>query len=491
MKKYALLLLIGISLILYALTIRGNIGTPTPKQIEFDLSPAGKVFETSQERSRYAIILSLANFHSINIDNYASMGTPDIGRINGHYYSFFPIGASLIAYPLYQIGLLINAPQMMVFSVSTIFAFLTMLLIYEFTKRLGTHWSISVLSALSFGFATNAWGYSVTFYAHLISGFLILCALYLTVFPFKLSKTFSALLVWILYSIAVFVDFPNLFIFLPIVITMSMQAFNLEKTSQKFKLSFSLKYILTPLIFIVLMLCYAQYNKVNFGNYTTLSNAIPRVKDLKDVNLSIPETGKDAVGALNTRNMLEGFNSFLISRDRGVLFYSPVVLLSLLGIGFLKNAFKKAEILLVATPLMCLVLYTMFGDPYGGWAFGSRYVIAVFPELVILAGLGFQRFSRNLFSKILFSVVISYSAAVSLLSPLTTNVIPPFVEARNLGLASDYSININMLMKNDLNSFIFNSYARHHLTGVYYYLSILALVLVVFITLIWIPKKQK
>ncbi len=475
-------LLVGL---LYAFTLRGAVGNPTPAAIDKVLSVSGKPFETSQERSRYALILSLYNYRTFDIDHYASMGTPDIGRINNHYFSFFPPGASVIALPAYIMGLYFNIPQIAVFSVSTFFAILTMIVIYLFSRKLNLHWSIALFSALAFAFATNAWGYSVTFYAHLISAFLITTSLYL-IAPSDKSKIYlKHSIFWVLYSIAVFVDFPNLIIFLPIAITALSTAFEKVEDSKSLKIRVKPLILLLPVIFVVLMLCYAQYNKIHFGNYTTLSNAIPRVKDLKDVNLSVPETGKDATGALQTRNMLEGYVSFLISRDRGVLVYSPIVLLSIFGIGFLELKKKRVEILLVAVPVICLTLYTMFGDPYGGWAFGSRYMIAIFPALCILVGIGLQRYSQKIWAKLLFSVVFIYSTAVSLLAPLTTNVIPPFVEARNIGLSSDYSINIRMLSENKLNSFLYNQFFGDYITGVGYYLIILVIVASFGLVTIW------
>lgn len=485
MKKLAFITLTILSVIFYSLTFRGNVGNPTPTQIEAELGKAGKPFETSQERSRYAVILSMYHEKSVNIDKYASMGTPDVGKINGHYYSFFPIGTSLLALPLYIIGIKLGIAQLLVFSISTIFAFGTMLLIVQFLNKLGAHWTISVLSALMFGFATNAWGYSVTLYAHLISAFLILAGLYLVSFVEGKYETAKVFLVWILYGLAVYVDFPNLFIFLPIVVMLSLNILSLKEKRSMYQVGIRPLYLFAPVIFLVMLAFYAWYNQTHFGGPLVLSNNLPRVKDLRTADLAIPEQEKNVSTALNTRYMLEGLRSFTISKDRGILIYSPVVLLFIFGIGYLKDKLKKVEVGLLALPAMCLVLYTMFPDPYGGWAFGSRYMIAVLPQLCILAGIGLMKFSKNIFVKALYTVVFAYSAGVSLLAPLTTNVIPPIVEARDAGLPSDYSINIKMLQNNDLNSFIYNNFFSSQLSGMQYYSVILTGVLLVGLVFIW------
>lgn len=485
--KNLFLLLLIVSSLLFTLTFRGSVGNPTPEQIDLELNSSGQVFETSQERSRYALILSLYHDKSFAIDNYASMGTPDIGYINGHYYSFFPPGASVMALPLFIWGQKLGIAQIAVFMLPIIFSIATMIMIIAFGNKLKLDWKLSLLAALSFGFATNAWGYSVTFYAHVISAFFLLTGLYTTIF---IKDWKGALLFWLSYSLAVFIDFPNLFIFMPMALVQAFRFFSVEDSSKKITINFKWVQFFAPFLFVALMLGYGYYNYVQFGDPMRLSNTIPRVKDLKEIEAASPESGREAVGALNTRNMLEGFNSFLISTDRGLLFYTPIAFLAILGIGAFSKKNKDSEVLILAVPLTCLILYTMFGDPYGGWAFGSRYVLAVMPELMILAAVGLQRYAKNIWIKILFSLVFVYSSAVSLLAPLTTNVIPPLVEARGLGLQASYIININMLKNNELNSYFYNHVLHQSIPGLTYYAIIAVIIAAIGVTLIWLPKKK-
>lgn len=474
----------------YLLTIRGNWNTPSPQEIDTRLYNTGQAFETSQERSRYALLLSLVNDKRFSIDNYASMGTPDIGFVNGHYYSFFPPGASLLAIPLYLLGLKVGATQIFTFSISTIFALLTFFMIVKYSKSVGLHWSKALFAAISFAFATNAWGYSVTLYAHIISAFLIISALYIATTK-EIHTIKDALLFWFIYAFAVFVDFPNLFIFLPIALIFTLSGLSHENLPNRVSLKIKTRYLVAPLLFICLMGFYGYYNYLHFGNPTTLSNSIPRVKDLKTtITAAVPEKEKSSVGALDTRDMLEGFSSFTINSDRGLLIYSPIVLLSVLSIlsGSLLVGWKQ-KIGLTAVPFTCLTLYSMFGDPYGGWAFGSRYMIAVIPELAILGGLALNSMNKSVLTKILFTIVFLYSLWVSLLAPLTTNVIPPKVEAGTFGLKNDYQINIEMLNNNNLNSFVFNNYVKPYMNGWQYYWAIYSLVGTLGVALIWVKSK--
>jgi hypothetical protein len=488
MNKFIYVIIIFISIILYTFTVRGNWGNPTSSEIDANLKTSGQAFETSQERARYALVLSLVNDHTYNIDNYAQMATPDVGRANGHYYSFFPPGASILAVPFYLAGHALGGAQMFTFLISTVFSLLTMLVIAKFCLKLGLHWSVALFASLAFGFATNAWGYSVTFYAHLISAFILISGLYITVFSENKYIILKAFCIGFLYALAVYIDFPNLLIFFPIACLFTLKAFSINKDNEKFELRIDWRYFIAPVVFIVLMGVYCWTNYVNFGSPTVFSNFLPRVRDVVAIEDNLQELGRDPSSATNTRNMLEGLHSFIVSPDRGLLKYSPIVLLFILGLGYFKDKRRNIEVILLTLPLVCLLLYSMFGDPYGGWAFGSRYMLAVLPELCILAAIGLQRF--GIFAKILYSIVFIYSASVSLLAPLTTNVIPPSVEAGGLGLSDDYSINLQMLASSHLNSFFYNHVLQGRISGIDYYSSILILIVLIGAFAIWFPRKK-
>ena len=491
MKKLApYLVLVCVSALLYLLSIRGSAGNPTPYQIEFELNSSGKSFETSQERSRWALILSLYHNRSFAIDQFASMGTPDIGYIKGHYYSFFPPGASIIALPFFAIGRMFGLSQLAVFSVPALFALATMLLIYKFCSRFNLHWTVGLFSAFAYGFATSTWAYSVTFYAHVISGFLILSGLYLTCFDAKRSFLRVAA-VWLFYVLAVWIDYPNIFIYFPIALGLSLNFISITPKNKNYLVDLRIKYLVAPLIFLAGIGLYGYYNFINFGSPLAFSNAIPRIQDLKDIEKSIPESARNAGQSLDTRNMLNGLYTFFLSHDRSLAVYTPATLLFLFGLGYLLNQDKKREILILSVPATCLTLYIMFGDPYGGWSFGSRYIVATMPELIILAGLGLQRFAANIYIKLIYTLVIGYSAAVNLMAALTTNVIPPYVEARHLGLDSTYIINWRMILGNHLSSFFYNTLLGKSVPAIMFYAAIGIVLIILFSFLIWYPKYDR
>lgn len=485
-KRLSLAVIVMVSGLLFILSFKGNPGNPTPQQVEFELNSPGKPFESSQERSRWALILSLYHDKTFAIDNYASIGTPDIGFIKGHYYSFFPPGLSVIALPFYALGLALGNSQLVVFAMPILFSMGAMVLIYLFCRRLGVANSIAMMSALGFGFATPSWGYSTTLFAHVLSAFFILLGLYLAIFN-ENSKWYKLVLVWLIYAILVFIDFPNAFIFAPVAIFMSLNVFTFKLGKNALKLGIRPKHVLAGSVFAFAMLLYGYYNFVHFGHPLYLSNTIPRVRDLKVVEESVPEKYRNAGQSLSTRNIVNGLYTFTISHDRGLLIYSPVVLLSIFGIFHLWRKQSRVKILLVSIPATCLTLYSMFGDPYGGWAFGSRYMVAVMPELLILAGVGFDYFYKKLLIKVLYNALYIYSSAMALLAAITTNIVPPRVEAEQLGLESSFVVNWQMLKNGSLSSYFYNHVLNRSVSSLIYYLVIFAALTVIFTILVWLP----
>ncbi len=480
---------------LFFLTIRGSFGIPTAEEIDTKLNGSGQAFETSQERSRYALILSLVNYHRFDLGEYASMGTPDIGQIKGKYYSFFPPTASILAIPLYLLGLKVNAPQILVFLISTIFSIFTIIMIYKFMISKSFHWSTALFASLAFAFGTNAWGYSVTLYAHLLSAFSLVAGIYYA--TVKKITWQNALVVWLLYAFAILVDFPNIFTFFPIALLVGLRLFAVESDKKIIKVSLNWGMLIGPIIFLICMGGYGYYNYIHFESPLKFSNTLNRVRDLKKIEDSTPEDKNlKSVGALETRNFINGLYSFTVSHDRGVLIYSPVILLFVFGLLELRKKDHDLKLLLISVPVVNLLTYSMFGDPYGGWAYGSRYMIAIMPELLIIAGFGLEYFAKSdkkLFKYLVlstYSLIFIYSSSMALLSPLTTNVIPPTVEAGSMALADDYRINKERLQLSHLNSFAYNYYFKDSFTGYgYYYLLLIPLNLYV-LSLIWWPKSR-
>jgi hypothetical protein len=485
-----------------ALTIRGSSGSPTPAEIQDSLSSPGTTFETSQERSRWAVILALYNHRTFAIDGLAVVATPDLVSAKGHFYSSLAPGVSVAAVPLYALGTELRASQLFVFSMQAALLLATMLLMFWLSRVFQLGRRAALFAAVTFGFATNAWGYSVTLSGYppasllLLAGCCLACA-----GPYLRVRQFLGL--WLLYGIAVLMENSSFFTFIPLVIGAATRLYcpaelRLKERRPRPVMMFrSIGLALSPLSFLTILLLYGWYNTVLFGSPLTLSSALPRLSTVGSANPT-PVAGVSLTPPLDLtpHGILSGLSTLLVSTDRGLLFYAPIVLLAVFGWQALAKRPFCFRAALGVVPLMAIAIHAPLQDPYGGWAFGPRYLIPALPELCLLTGLGLQRFAHTEEMKLVYSAAFTYSVAVSSLAPLTTNAIPPSVEAPGV-LKSSYLATFSFLSRNHLSSGLYNAIFGRVLSGWEYYLLVLLPVLIGGWYLIWtcsrdvIPRTQQ
>ena len=202
-----------------------------------------------------------------------------------------------------------------------------------------------------------------------------------------------------------------------------------------------------------------------------------------------PERKKSTLHFFSPRDMLTGFNIHLISPDRGVIFYSPVLLLGLIGLATAQSKKSKFIPVLVSVALVNFVLYSMWGDPYGGWAFGSRYLIPAYAIICIFLSFALTRFSKSILFIVVFSILATYSIGVNTLGAITTSQNPPKVEAIPLSQLSGreekytYERNFDYLIGNKSKSFLWRTWFSKYLNSVEYYLLIADILTIVTLTL--------
>jgi len=473
-----------------ALGIRGIAGSPTDYRINDATWKDEGPFELSPERGRFALTYSVVENKSVYFSvNIARFATPDLGFKDGNYVSLFAPGASFIVIPGYLIGKILGIAQVGTFAVISLFAILNAFLIRSITIRLGAHPIAALIAGLAFLFATPAFAYAVSLFQHHISTFLILLSIYVLL---RWKSIWSLCIIWFLIAASIPIDYPNLILMAPIGFFALGRLFDVEKEKLKINLKVKLAGILTLATVIFPLLFFLWFNNVSYGNPLQLSGTVPTVKAIdeygrptapKEVgtqsieNLTSPERqDKSAIGFFKTRNILNGLYTYIISPDRGVLFFTPIVLLALFGIIFLYR--KNTSFLALLLSIVCLniLLYSMWGDPWGGWAFGSRYLIPLYAILSILLAFALTSYRKNILFLLLFFIVLTYSLSVNTLGAITTSRNPPQVEILALekltGQEEKYTYfrNIDFLDDNRLKSFVFESMAKNYISAWQYYL---------------------
>jgi hypothetical protein len=126
-----------------------------------------------------------------------------------------------------------------------------------------------------------------------------------------------------------------------------------------------------------------------------------------------------------------------------------------------RSSNRPQAVLFIAIILLNITLYAMFGDPWGGWSFGPRYLIP--GAAVATLGLAYllDLTSKKKYGWLLGLVILAtglYGIRVNTLGSLTTAAIPPKIEAQNLQnpIPHDYEYNFQLLDLNRSSSLLYN-----------------------------------
>ncbi len=472
--------------IILLLSIRGLPGTPTAKELNtpkwIDYGP----LELSPERGRYALTYSIVEEKSFFFSpDIAQFVTPDLGYKNGHFVSLFAPAVSFIAIPGYILGKMFGAAQVGAFAVIALFGLLNALLIRATSMRLGAKNFAATLGGSLFLFATPAFAYAGTLYQHHISTFLLLLSVYTLV---RWKNMWSLILIWFLAALSISVDYPNAIFMTPVCIYAFGRIFGLQIYNQAVKFNFKISGIFTFVGIILPLAFFLWFNYQSYGNPFQLSGTIPSIKSFKQTAnhtvepLDTSKHKKAAVGFFYSRNLLNGLQTHFLSQDRGVIYYTPIMLLGIFGMFFLYKKNKPITSLLLAIIGVNILLYSMWGDPWGGWAFGSRYLIPTYAMVAISTPFMIKLLQQKKLL-ILFCIIVAYSVAVNALGAVTSSQNPPQIEAQALEKKSfreekyTYERNYDFLKVQGSKSFAYKAFFNNYISAIQYYLILLIIII--------------
>lgn len=481
------LIVIGI----LAVSVRGILGNPTISNLHDKYWADDGPLELSPDRGRFALLYSMVEEKAVHFSvDVARFATPDVGYHKGQYVSLFAPGLSFLIIPGYLLGKILGASQVGAYAVISVFAVLNTCLIYLIARLIrASHWA-AWLGALTFIFATPAFAYAVSLYQHHVSIFLFLLSLYCLI-RWK-GYWASLVVVWFCVACAVVVDYPNAVLFTPIILYALYWIVAVIPKKDAFALRINPPAFISPIGIILPLLFFMWFNQASYGNPWQLAGTVPAVKAIDDQgqpaaarSVDPSQEGKEAVNFFQTRNLLNGFIIHSISLDRGTIIFAPVVLLGLFGIFFCYTNFPQVASVLLGTIGANILLYSMWGDPWGGWAFGSRYLIVSYALLSIFIALGLTAWKKNFVVAFVFFVLFSYSAAINTLGALSTNTNPPQVEVLALEKLSGvpqpytYEHNYQYITSNHSKSFVWQTFASSYLSAWQYYQIIAGIIIAV------------
>lgn len=506
MKKTLLSIFLILSCIaVLALSIRGIEGNPTSGDINDPKWKDEGPFELSPERGRFALALSLiedGSFHfSVPIARFA---TPDLGYSQGKYVSLFAPLVSYLIIPGYILGSQWSMGQVGTFAIISFYALLNLLLIRAISLRLGAHQGAAWFAGILFLFATPAFAYGVSLYQHHISTFLILTCIHLLL---AYESLWILPVIWFLAAASIPLDYPNAVMMVPIAVAALGKIVRILKRHSDVSVTVRWPGIFTVLTAIVPLAFFLWFNQMSYGNPFQLSGTVATVKEvdaagnpvapkntgaddaafLTDVN----KQEKEATGFFKTRSLLNGFYVHTISPDRGIIRFTPVILLGIAGAVLLYRRKPGITALFIGVIGCNVILYSLWADAWGGWAFGSRYLIPTYALMSIFIAIAVTIWRRTWYVFLAVFVLFIYSTGVNTLGALTSNRNPPQVEILALeklsGIVQKYTYerNYDMILANQSKSYVFQTRAHTMMTAWEYYIMIVVLItLLAFICLV-------
>ncbi|MEK7576504.1 MAG: hypothetical protein AAB482_02295 [Patescibacteria group bacterium] len=498
MKKEKIFTALFFSFVLLVLLlgIRGIVGNPTAETINNIVWTDDGPLELSPDRGRFSLLYSIAENLSLKFSlPIARFATPDLGITpNGEYVSLFAPGVSFIVLPGYVVGKLFGVSQVGAFAVIALFALFNAGLVRAIAMRLGASSYAASFGALAFLFASPAFAYAVTLYQHHISTFLILSSIYVLL---RWHGWWSIAYVWFALALALSVDYPNIVLMVPIGLWALSRIVWFEKDTRGLRFKISFLNILTVVSVILPLAFFLWYNTVANGNPLQLSGTLKRVEAIDEFGkpaqsqlaqtlglaVSNPNRKKSAINFFHSRNLLNGFYTHFISPDRGVINFAPIMLLGFFGLAYVFKKNVTVGKVLAGIIGFNILLYSMWGDPYGGWAFGSRYLI---PSYAIL-GIGIAKlleYSKKRYIVLAICMtLVSQSIWIGVLGAVTSNRNPPQIEILALEKISgreekySYDRNEQYLASNHAKSFIFNTIGYRYISATGYRTLIASLVI--------------
>lgn len=508
MKRIVLILVVIVIVGgLYALTLRGVPGNPAPADFKQKLDQQTQPFELSPERGRYVHLVALAATGRYNLSTeLAEAAFPDVGVYNGKFYSFFAPGLPYLALPMYLIGAHFHLAQVGSFAFIALVSMLALWFLFRIAREiLGLPTWAALVAIGIFAFGSTAWSYAITLYQHHVTTFFMVSSLY-AVWRYRRGGRGSfwwAAFATVDYALALTIDYPNALLLLPVMIYLALSVFTVQRREAKITFGFRTNVFVAVGLFAVVTAVHLYHNQVYFGSWHHLSGGLqsyrfvdPTLDPIKAATAITPQdlnAQKNIVGFFKEERLPFSSYTLFISPDRGLLVYAPIFILALFGIWWSYRRRWSMEVaVLLSLITVNVFLYSSWGDPWGGWAYGPRYLIPSMALLSLFIGVAVAQWRRYIWPRIVTWLLFVYSSGVALLGAVTTNAVPPKIEADFLHSKYNFLFNWDVLRDGRSGSYLYTTYFSAHISLQHYYLLILGFVsLIMLVLLIIIPSLKR
>jgi hypothetical protein len=286
---------------------------------------------------------------------------------DGHFYSTHGIGLPLLAAPFYIIG----GPLGVILFIPLITSLVNLSQYFACMRITGDDY-VSFVTVLVMGFATLICAYSNQFYPELLMTLLLQLSLNLVL---KYGLTNS---VQLAMGLLVGYGFLLKAAYAAIIVGLGLALFIICLRRRRWN------FVLFVAGAAVWLAAFCFYNTVAFGNAFAVSLA----------------SGESAYPQILASNAVFATTGLIFDRYRGLLPYSPILLLSLLGLRPLLK--ERPEVFALATGAFLgeYVVSSLFTHWWGGWSLPARYLVSV----LSLFGLPLSMALKNNLHKLRFKI---------------------------------------------------------------------------------------
>ena len=320
--------------------------------------------------SRMSLTLSLVEDGTITINKFHKYAGLDKAMYKGNYYSDKAPGLSFTAMPCVAVGRVLlriygNHQDWMSKGVNRKFGFIVYfstiftsglftaiaaLLLYFVSLRIGASISGAVFAMLSFGLASPAWGWATAFFGHAMASSCLFIAFVAIIYldQSSLNKRRDALLGFLTGALLLWAVVVEYTAAIASVIIIFFGIANAIQWDKKKAARVVISAIIGGIIFIIPLLYYnfmafdspfaIGYNYYEKGAFSEMKEGL--------FGITYPRPGV--------------LFMILFSPYRGILWFSPILVITPIGIYY-------------------LLLNSAFVNWHAGWSTGSRYAISMVP----------------------------------------------------------------------------------------------------------------
>jgi hypothetical protein len=241
---------------------------------------------------------------------------------------------------------------------------------------------VSILTTVAFAFATNIFMWSGQFFTENIISFFITLAIYKLLTG---TKKTDFIVSGIAFAVLPFIKYQGIFIIGGCLLILCL--LHIKGTK-------NLKYVIIPLLFSIVAYILYMYLFIGFGTV-----------DMLGTNTDLGQVTYNILGFNIYKMFYVAFFGLLLDRNYGLFIYSPILILSILGVfQTIKNRNPAIYLSAFIFGFWLSAISGFIG--WEGWiSIPGKYTIVILPLLCIPFALGLMDFLENIKYKVLYLVL--------------------------------------------------------------------------------------